>query len=500
MKKRNLQRIFAAFMATAMVVGATACNKSDDGDSKATDAPTQAPATTDAPTTTDAPATTDEPTKAPGTDDAVVTVAPEVDVDLGGINVIIRDWWNPTLEEQYPKDPVSAYEIARNEYRDEMMKKYNFTIREAAISDWGAANTDFVDYVNAGGDDQYYIFTLHIDPTVANAMASGLMYDLHTLDCLDFSDVKFQRNKMHEQMSIGSSYYAFFPGYSEPRTGVYFNKQVLTDAGIDPDSLYDMQAAGTWTWDEFEKIMAACQRDLNSDGVDDIYGLTLNESVMTDMAVLSNNGSYVSKTADGKYVYNLEAPETLEALEWCVDMYTKYDNHDPEGASWDYYQEEWRAGKAAFLVEQEYAAAPGNLFEETDFEMGFVCFPKGPQASNYASLWANNAYVIPGCYDADKAWKIAFAWNVFTNPVPGFENVNGYMETAQNGNFDQRTLDETLPLMADPSAGVLVYTDFVSGIETGPQLTWSIGANASVSSIVEGIRDQWKKCIEDANK
>ena len=465
MKKRNLQRIFAAFMATAMVVGVTACNKEEDK-----------------------PAENTTPTEE------------EKVVDLGGINVIIRDWWSPSLDDAYPKEAVSAYEEARNKFRDEMMKKYNFTIREAAISDWGAANTDFVDYVNGGGDDQNYIFTLHIDPTVANAMTSGLMYDLSKLDCLDFSEAKFQRNKMHEQMSIGSSYYAFFPGFSEPRTGVYFNKQVLKDAGIDPDSLYDMQKNGTWTWEEFEKIMAACQRDTNSDGVDDIYGLTLNESVMTDMAVLSNGGAYIGKGADGKYTYDLEKPETLEALEWCVEMYTKYDQHDPEGANWDYYQEEWRTGKVAFLVEQEYAAAPGNLFENTDFEMGFVVFPKGPKASEYKSLWANNAYVIPACYDADRAWKIAFAWNKFTDPVPGYEDTNGYLETAKNGNFDKRTLEETLPLMADPKLGCLVYTDFVSGIETGPQLTWSIGANASVSSIVEGIRDMWKKCVEDANK
>jgi len=41
MKKRNLQRIFAAFMATAMVVGVTACGNGDDNkdNSNPTDAP-----------------------------------------------------------------------------------------------------------------------------------------------------------------------------------------------------------------------------------------------------------------------------------------------------------------------------------------------------------------------------------------------------------------------------------------------------------------------------
>lgn len=61
---------------------------------------------------------------------------------------------------------------------------------------------------------------------------------------------------------------------------MYFNKQVLRNAGIDPDSIYDAQKKGTWTWDMFEKLIAKCQKDLDGDGVDDVYGMTLNESIM----------------------------------------------------------------------------------------------------------------------------------------------------------------------------------------------------------------------------
>ena len=75
-------------------------------------------------------------------------------------------------------------------------------------------------------------------------MASGLMYDLSTLDCLDFSSEKFQMNKLHEQYGKDGAIYAMYAGISEPRTGVYFNKRVLQEAGIDPESLYDMQADG----------------------------------------------------------------------------------------------------------------------------------------------------------------------------------------------------------------------------------------------------------------
>lgn len=419
-------------------------------------------------------------------------------IDLGGMEIIIRDWWSPSLDSDYVQEPSNDYEVARNKYQKEMMEKYNFTIREASISDWGAASTDFVDYVTNGGDDVNYIFTLHTDEITSNAMASGLMYDLSTLDCLDFSSEKFARNKLHEQYSVGSSIYAFFPGYSEPRTGVFFNKQVLRNAGIDPDSIYEAQKNGTWTWDKFEEIMEKCQRDLDGDGVNDIYGMTLNESVMTDMAVLSNGGAYIGKNKKGQYTYELESPETLEALQWCVDMYSKFDDHDPDNVNWDYYQDEWSEGKVAFLIEQEYIGVRGNLFEFTDFDMGFVMFPKGPKAKDYVSLFSNNVYTIPACYDADRAWKIAFAWNVYTNPAPGYEDFSGYLLNAENGNFDTRALEETIPMMSESKRGVVTY-DLMVGISTGPELTWSIAPNADVASIIDGCRDSWKKAIKEAN-
>ena len=54
-------------------------------------------------------------------------------IDLGGMEIIIRNWWSP--EEQ--PEPTNDYEEARDEYREWIQETYNFTIKEAAISDWG---------------------------------------------------------------------------------------------------------------------------------------------------------------------------------------------------------------------------------------------------------------------------------------------------------------------------------------------------------------------------
>ena len=491
MKKPMAKKVLAAVTAAAMTMSLTACGGAE----------TAAPATEEkapAETTETAEATTEETTEEAAEEVVEEEVSPYTvitddagnPIDLGGMEIIVRDWWSP----EEPAEPTNDYEEARDEYREWIQETYNFTIRSVAISDWGTAPQDFVDYVTTGGDDNNYVFVLRNDPAIVSAMANGLMYDLSTLDCLDFTLPKFTKNLCHEQYS----YNCMFAGPSEARTGVYFNKRLLTDAGIDPETIYDMQADGTWTWAKFEELMAQCHRDTDNDGVVDVYGLTLNESVMTDQAVFSNGGSYVSKV-DGKYEYNLEAPQTIEALEWCVDMYTKFDNHDPEGAEWDYYKEEFVNGKAAFMVEQEYAGTPGNFLIDMEDEVGFVMFPKGPQYDEYINVWDNNPHAIPSCYDADRAWKIAFAWNLYTEDPAGYEGYNGYLSTARAGVFDSRAVDETITMMAESEHGTVAYHGLIPNLATGEQLTWSIAPNAVVSELVEAIRDTWKAYIDDAN-
>ena len=413
-------------------------------------------------------------------------------IDLGGMDIVIRDWWSGD-----PAEPTNDYEEARDEYREWIQETYNFTISQQAISDWTSTPADFVDYATTGGDENY-IWILRDDPAITSALSSGLMYDLATLDCLDFSLPKFQRNKLHEQYAKGDSIYAMYAGYSEPRTGVYFNKRLLNDAGIDPETIYDMQADGTWTWDAFEEMMAAVQRDIDNDGVIDIYGLTLNEGNMTTIAVFSNNGSYIGKNDDG-YFYNLESPETLEALEWTVDMFTKYALPDPEGAEWDYYKEAFINGQAAFMVEDEYAGTPGNFLQDMEDEVGFVMFPKGPQRDDYINVWSNNPVAIPACYDADKAWKLAFAWNLYTDQPAGYED---YMDlsNAAAGIFDMRAIDETIPMMMDEDHGTVAYHGLIPNLSLGEQFVWNIAPGSVVSEQVEAIRDTWKAYVDEANK
>ena len=490
MRKQMSKKVLAAATCAAMAMSAVACGNN----APAEQAPAAEPEKTEeAATETAEEVEEEEEEVSPYT---VITDESGNPIDLGGMEIIIRDWWSP----EEPAAPTNDYEEARDEYRAWIQETYNFTIKQVAISDWGSTPQDFVDYVTNGGDDTNYVFVLRNDPAIVSAMANGLMYDLATLPSLDFNQPQYQANLTHEMYSKGSSIYCMYAGVSEPRTGVYFNKRLLTEAGIDPESVYDMQADGTWTWDKFEELMAACQRDTDNDGVDDVYGLTLNESVMTNTAVASNNGSYVGKDASGMYFYNLEAPETQEALEWVVDMFTKFDDHDPEGAEWDYYKEEFVNGQAAFMVEDMYASNAGGFLDGMADEVGFVMFPKGPNMSTYINVWSNNPAAIPGCYDAERADKIAFAYDLYNADIPGYEGYNGFLSTGRAGILDTRGVEETLAMMSEPEHGVIAFHDIIPNMNIGPDLTWSISANADVAALTEAIAGTWKAYIDEANK
>ncbi len=499
--RKSLTTKATAVIATAAMLTSMAGCGSQEAAPASTD--TQQPAETTETTTTESAETATETTEAAAEETAsdeydpykVITDADGNPVDLGGMEIIIRDWWSGDEAE-----PQNEYEETLKEYRDWIQETYNFTIKSQAMSDWGSTPTDFVDYATTGGDENY-VFILRDDPAITSAMANGLMYDLSTLDCLDFNDVKFQRNLLHKQYSKGDHIYAMFAGYSEARTGVYFNKRLLSDAGIDPESIYDMQADGTWTWDKFEELMSKVQQDKDNDGTIDVYGLTLNEGNMTTQAIFSNGGSYIDKDASGNFVYNLESPETLEALEWTVKIFDTYDAEvaNPEGAEWDYYKEQFINGQAAFLVEDAYAANPGNFLEDMQDEIGLVMFPNGPKMDDYINVWSNNPAAIPACYDADKAWKIAFAWNLYTNaPSAEYLDYNGYYSTARNGKFDERAVDETLVMMTEK--GTIAYHGMVPNLSLGSDFVWGIGPGAVVSEKVEAIRDTWKAYVDEANK
>ena len=243
--------------------------------------------------------------------------------------------------------------------------------------------------------------------------------------------------------------------------------------------------------------MDQVQVDKDGDGVYDVYGTTQNDGNLTCYAVWSNGGEFVGKE-DGKFVYKLEDPKTVEGLEFAVEIFNNYTYPYPEGAQWDHYKEAFLYGYAAFMPEDGYAGTPGNFLQDMTDEFGFVCFPMGPDMNDYTNCWSNNPTAIPACYDEEKAWKIAFAWNLYTNPVPGYEDYEAWKASYYKGFKDEESVDETVAALT--KNGMITYHGIIPNLNLGPDLTWGINADCVVSEQIDKIRDTWKSYIDEANK
>lgn len=170
---------------------------------------------------------------------AVITDANGNPVDLGGMEIIIGDWWSSGEV----AEPNNAQEEAQQEYREWIQETYNFKIKQVAVCGWEDNAEAFTNFATTGGEENY-VYILRPD-CVGAPLRNGLLYDLASLDCLDFTAKKWN-GSTKEMTSKGDSVYGMTVGI-EPRFGLFFNKRVLEEADIDPESIYDMQASGEWT-------------------------------------------------------------------------------------------------------------------------------------------------------------------------------------------------------------------------------------------------------------
>lgn len=479
---RKSKRVLSIMMAITIAVGMSACGGSSDTAKVANDNVTN---------TNDVEAKDAQATEAKDANEAkqykLLTDENGKPYDLGGMEIIIGDWWSSGEKEE----AASAYEEARLEYLDWIQESYNFTIKEQAITSFDESPENFVNYATTGKDENY-IFTLYQGSALMSAINSDLMYDLSTLDCLDFSESKWETS-VKELMTIGNATYGMRGIPHQATAGIFFNKRLLEESGIDPDSIYDLQANKEWTWDKFEELCQKVQKDTDNDGVIDRHAMTNFTSTLYPAAVYSNGGAFIGKDENGFY-NALESDPTMEALNWALDLVSKYEMVYPEDSEWDYTFTAFANGEAVFTCAESYKAGDWSEMED---DFGFVCFPMGPRMDHYVNFAQDNVYVIPSCYDAEKAWKIAFAFNLYTDPVPGYEDYEGWKSGYYQSFRDTESVDETLAIMV--KSGVPMYEKAINGISMGEDLLWGINEDNTPAQKAEAIRNTWQSYIDQTN-
>ena len=134
-------------------------------------------------------------------------------------------------------------------------------------------------------------------------MASqGLLYDLSKLDAFDFeNDPKWSKESI-EYYTINGAIYGARPSDNEPGDYLLWNKRLFQEAGLDPDLPYKLQAEGKWDWEHFEELCQKLTKDIDNDGITDIYGFGGNDGTIMNMGIYSNGAKFVDRDETGKLI------------------------------------------------------------------------------------------------------------------------------------------------------------------------------------------------------
>ncbi len=468
--RSKIRNLFVLLLAVAMMAAMlTACGKKTDETAGPTAAPTQAPS--------------QEGEETPAT-----PTPTEVPRDLGGITITIGDWWttdpNPEPKDQREEDTQA--------YRQEFMEKYNFTITRANLGSWMEYQEIVVSSIMAG-DPAADVFVMD-QKFIAAPLQQGLLYPLNTLENFNFDDEKWNQ-VVREMMTFGDSTYGMATGRMEPRLGVFWNKRLFEEAGLDPDLPYNLQAKGEWTWQALEDLAKQLTRDTNNDGAMDTWGISSFSKDFFRGCVFSNDAKFIGVDENNKFYNATNEPNFLEALEWGRSLYEKgYHMPQPEGSNWDWFISTFIEGKVAMQCAEEYKV---NTWRDMEDDWGFVIFPKGPKGE-MMTVFTENVVVMPVNLEKEQAENIAFAYDLYAATTPGYEDED--WKTPYYSVFrDTRAVDETLPLFYEPNHGTISYLSLIAGIDYG-DVTYDLDAGALTSAeSIEKVQGLWKSFLDTAN-
>ena len=411
-------------------------------------------------------------------------------LDFGGKTVTIYDYWTGSADRV--EEPTEEQQ-AQYDYRDWLEATYNVKIEQKQGGDWGSCAEHMINFVSApdGSYRAYIIEPGKVGSLVANGVAAPINYD--------FSAEKFNQFTI-DAWSMGGKVYGFSTGATEPRGCVYFNKRILTEANIDWNTIYDMQAAGTWTWAAFEDMLKATTQDLDNDGVIDVWGFGGSGDDMYNLAVFGNGGSYFDFDADGKLQPTMNSEATLTALNWGKEMQSKYWAPTPEGANWDWFKEAWKAGTFAFYVYQTYGGYNDNSeMADMEDEWGCVAFPVPNEGDNYIHVASENTTLIPNVYTEEEVANIMFIVDMWTNATPGYDDEDAWIGNKYNYT-DDRAVDETYAMLRQAEHAVankVVLLGTQNDI-LGSSLLWSLGGSTPAELIEAGM-PAWQAACDTFN-
>ena len=418
------------------------------------------------------------------------------DATLKGMDIVIGNFWGDW--DTATRKASSDYEERLIAYRAKIQKDNGFKIREKQIGTWESMSQVTATSIMAG-KPAAQVFVLQ--PNWAMMLHNRkLLYPVSDSKSIDFSSTKpieWNRDVINS-LTFNGKAYAFSIGYGTSRhgTGVFFNKRLFREAGLDPNLPYDMQKNGSWTWDAYFDLCKRLTRDINNDGIIDTYSMTMDLSTdILDALVASNGANYIGRDRNGRFTNATGSPEFLQALQFGLRMKSEgILKPRPESTNWDWYKSEFTDGKVAMMVSPEWMA---NEIQGMRDDWGFVVFPKGPAARDYRYSSDENVMVVPSTYTPEEVDKILHAVQLWYTPIE--DDSDAWKIDYYNQYRDSRAVDETLAMLRDPKYGSIKNYVYIPGLERG-DIAWAMWWwEGDPAQLVESVSQSWNALINDAN-
>lgn len=431
--------------------------------------------------------------------------------DLGGITVYMYTSHGHHNEDGSRNEAKSQPEQDMYDYQDWLFETYNFEFKYVKQHLYEENAKALVDFASQEVAPAAAFFLMTPFNTLA-PMREGLLHDLNALNItgIDFQDEERYQQGVIDNYTVDGKLYAINNNFNiGSECFLLFNKELLTDAGYTPEQLYAWVENGEWTWEKYEEVLDACTIDKDADGYIDQYGFTGNGQPEFVAAMASNGGSIFSIGEDGKFYVSANEDATVDALNWMDEMWHWYNTPYPAGASWDYYYDLYKSGKAVFFLASNWEIN-GNfasIFNGELFEVGCVPFPKGPgaNAKHPSKLADPTPFVIPANVPVEDAQKMLIAFDLINTPTPGYsEEDEVWKIDAYNMFMDEESVDITYALLREST-----YIDFTPMLGTPNDVQangfiWSLmnspaAGTYTIAELVEGKMPMWTSILNEAN-
>ena len=297
------------------------------------------------------------------------------------------------VEDQYVEEETGDI-INDAVYRRNETVKQIFNVDILSIESSSNTADDALNTILAG-DDQYDVIFPHSRVAFSYAIQKSLV-NLNEVETIDFSKEWWSQDII-DSCSVNNHLYVLDGDISTHRLyyafAMYFNKRIFDELGLDYP--YAMAQEGTWTFDEFSKLVKQGSKDLNGDGLikaeDDQYGYFTREWFGPIQVLYSGGQRIYNKNAKGIPTLTINSPKTVEIYSKFFNLANSEDVFMQLTPARPAPEDLFRVGRAMF-ADNDLGGAK-SMRNMTD-EFGILPWPKFSKEDRYNTVVNGHASLL----------------------------------------------------------------------------------------------------------